>query len=69
MNRLTVVVNAEPFEASQGDTIASLLAALELEHERVAVELNEEVVPRSRHAESLLRNGDRIEIVTLVGGG
>jgi sulfur carrier protein len=35
----------------------------------VAVELNLDVVPRAKHAETLLRDGDRLEIVTLVGGG
>jgi sulfur carrier protein len=35
----------------------------------VAVELNLEVIPRARHAETILKDGDKIELVTLVGGG
>jgi thiamine biosynthesis protein ThiS len=66
---LNIVLNGEPFVAASGATVASLLAALELERAGVAVEINEDVVPRDRHAATPLREGDRLEIVTLVGGG
>ena len=66
---MQVVLNGEPFEAAHGDTVASLLVALDLHRGRVAVELNEDVVPRERHAATELHDGDRLEIVTLVGGG
>jgi sulfur carrier protein len=46
-----------------------LLAELARDSKKVAVEVNEEVVPREQHAERELRDGDRVEIVTLVGGG
>jgi len=50
-------------------SVAGLLEELSLAGKPVAVELNREVVPRARHAETILRDGDTLEIVTLVGGG
>lgn len=50
-------------------TVADLLADLQLRPQLVAVEINEQLVPRAHHAERQLAEGDRVEIVTLVGGG
>ena len=47
----------------------ALLAALDLADQAVAVELNEAVVPKKQHAETALKDGDVLELVTLVGGG
>jgi sulfur carrier protein len=58
---------AQRFAASL--TVADLLAARDLAGKRVAVERNGEIVPKSRHAETWLASGDRIEIVVAVGGG
>ncbi|HEX5500519.1 MAG TPA: sulfur carrier protein ThiS, partial [Thermomicrobiales bacterium] len=52
-----------------GTTVAALLGELGLEPKQVAVEVNLELVPRGRHAEHALAAGDRLEVVTLVGGG
>ena len=52
-----------------GSTIADLLRRLSLDGRRVAVELNLQVVPRADHATRRLSHGDRLEIVTFVGGG
>ncbi len=49
--------------------MASLLSARGLSGKRVAVERNGEIVPRSRHGEVHLAEGDRLEIVVAVGGG
>jgi len=57
-----------PTEAKRA-TVAELLKDLGLEPKHVAVEVNLELVPRARHAEHRLADGDRLEIVTLVGGG
>jgi sulfur carrier protein len=46
-----------------------LLQQLEIPLRGLAVEVNQEIVPRARHAEHLLADGDKLEIVTLVGGG
>jgi sulfur carrier protein len=50
-------------------SVAALLEGLALSGKRVAVELNGEIVPRSRYAETPLADGDRLEIVGAVGGG
>jgi sulfur carrier protein len=50
-------------------TVIALLGQLGLAGKRVAVELNGEIVPRSRHAAQALAEGDRLEIVVAVGGG
>ncbi len=65
----TISCNGEVFPLPPGTTVARLLEQLQLDPRRVAVEVNRELVPRRRHAEHLLRSGDVVEIVTLVGGG
>jgi sulfur carrier protein len=64
-----IELNGQPRDVVEGSTVAALLRELELPQPQVAVELNLEVVPRARHAETVLRAGDRLEVVTLVGGG
>jgi sulfur carrier protein len=66
---LEVEVNGESVSIAAGATIADLLRHLSLDHRRVAVELNLQVVPRADHAARHLSPGDRLEIVTFVGGG
>ena len=66
---MRIVVNDEPRQAADGATVAELLAQLGLEGKPVAVEVNLHLVPRQRHAEHRLADDDRVEIVTLVGGG
>lgn len=66
---MQIVLNGEPREAPDGLTVAGLLELLEVRTRGVAVERNLEVVPRSRHASTALAEGDRVEVVTLVGGG
>jgi len=62
-------VNGEPREVAAGTTVARLLVDLEMQPRYLAVERNFELVPRSRHADCILADGDTLEIVTLVGGG
>ena len=66
---MNILINGEPREEPAELTVAQLLARLEMPARGIAVELNQQVVPRSRHSEQKLRDGDRIEIVSLVGGG
>jgi sulfur carrier protein len=66
---LIILVNGTPREVPEGTTISLLLSELELASRPVAVEVNLELVPRARHAEHQLRDADRLEVVTLVGGG
>jgi sulfur carrier protein len=62
-------VNGEPREVLDSMTVAELLASLDLESVRVAVEVNLEIVPRARYRERRLAEGDVVEIVSFVGGG
>ncbi len=66
---MTITLNGEPRDVATGTTVADLLGELEVLPKHVAVEVNLELVPRARHAEHALRENDRLEIVTLVGGG
>jgi len=50
-------------------TLAALVEALEMKSDRVAVELNRDIVPRDRWTETRLNQGDRLEVVHFVGGG
>ena len=52
-----------------GTTVAVLIGGLGLRDRKVAVERNREVVPRAQHATTELADGDRLEVVTFVGGG
>lgn len=64
-----VVVNGSAEALAEPVSIARLLAERGLAGKRVAVERNGEIVPKSRHEETTLAAGDRIEIVVAVGGG
>lgn len=66
---MQIVLNGEAREVLEGVTVKELLAGLGLEGVLVAVERNEEIVPRTTHATAVLRDGDAIEIVHFVGGG
>jgi sulfur carrier protein len=62
-------INGQPRELPDGLTVAALLALLEIKAPRVAVEVNAEVVVKSKHGVTALHPGDQVEIVTFVGGG
>jgi thiazole synthase len=69
MTDLRITVNGEPRTAAPGTTVASLIAQLGMDAARVAVERNQDVVPRRTWAEAVLGDGDKVEIVAFVGGG
>jgi thiamine biosynthesis protein ThiS len=62
-------VNGKPVELPDGSTVAALVSHLGVEPARVAIERNQDVVPRRTWAEAQLADGDQVEIVTFVGGG
>ncbi len=64
-----VYVNGETRPVETGSSVADLLRSLGLQSRHVAVERNREIVPRDAHAVTCLTAGDRLEIVTFVGGG
>ncbi|MCH7752517.1 MAG: sulfur carrier protein ThiS [Planctomycetes bacterium] len=66
---MQIEFNGQPREIADGTTVAALVAELQLDPRYLAVERNRELVPRAEHASTLLAAGDRVEVVTLVGGG
>ena len=66
---MQVIVNGQPREVEPGITLSELVAKLMLAPERLAVELNREVVRRAEWERTQVNEGDRIEIVHFVGGG
>ncbi len=66
---IDVVINGQARFVNEGTTVAGLIGELGLGERPVAVERNREVVPRAKHASTVLAAGDRLEVVTFVGGG
>jgi len=67
--RMRIQLNGEPFELPDGESVAALLTRLDLAGRRVAVELNLDIVPRSQHDATALREGDQVEVGHAIGGG
>ena len=65
---LAITLNGEP-RAVAAITVADLLREIGLDTRKVAVERNEEIVPRSKYLETWLASGDQLEIVHFIGGG
>jgi len=65
---MNLIINGEN-QVSLAETLSALLDQLGMKSDRVAVELNREIVPRDQWAHTRLADGDRIEIVHFVGGG
>ena len=66
---LELQINGRPQQVSAGSNVANVVSTLHLDGKRYAIELNGEIVPKSRHAVTPLNNGDRLEVVIAVGGG
>jgi sulfur carrier protein len=66
---MQILVNGERRDATLGTTVDDLLRELEIRSDRVAVEVNLEVLDRQEFARRGLREGDRIEIISFIGGG
>jgi sulfur carrier protein len=66
---LRISLNGEPRLLAPGTTVDALVRELGLRPEVVAAELNERLVPRAERSTTVVRDGDRLEVVTLVGGG
>jgi sulfur carrier protein len=66
---MRLLLNGEEREIADIASIADLVSALGLDARKVAVERNLEIAPRSTYADTALAEGDRIEIVTFIGGG
>ena len=63
-----VKINGELLSAD-GKTVSEILADIDISAQRVAVELNEEIVPKAAYGSTVLKDGDKVEVVRFVGGG
>ena len=66
---MLIELNGEPFELAAETTLSMLIAKMQLEGKRIAIEVNAEIVPRSQHQTYILAASDKVEIVHAIGGG
>ena len=66
---MQVQVNGEMLQLQADTTLQGLIEQLDLGDKRIAVELNLEIIPRSEHVSTVLKDADRVEIVHAIGGG
>lgn len=66
---MKITLNGDPHEIDGPVTLSALLASLGVDHRRVAVEHNLDVVKRANYDSTEIRDGDQVEIVNFVGGG
>jgi len=67
--KLQINGEARMFDSASPFTLAALVESLGMKADRVAVELNRDIVPRDRWSETVLNEGDQLEVVHFVGGG
>ncbi len=66
---ITIILNGNNKQLEHNTTIKQLLQALDLSEKRLAVEINQNIVPRSDFADTVLNDQDQVEIVQAIGGG
>lgn len=66
---MTIQLNGDPYDVPDGTTVEALLARLQIDPRRVAVERNFVVLKRELYGSTMMSSGDQIEIVNFVGGG
>ena len=66
---IQIILNGKPHNIKEKTNIISLLETLSLSEKKVAIEINEEVIPRDNYDKKILLAKDRIEIVHFIGGG
>lgn len=67
--KIQAFINGERRDIGQGATVSELLNELDIKPQGIAVELNLEIVSKSKYDETVLKDGDKVEIVRMVGGG
>lgn len=66
---MKILVNGEERSLADDYTLAHLVEEMGLSQRRIAVEINQQIIPRSGYADYSLQSGDRVEVVTAIGGG
>lgn len=64
-----VQINGVNKEQYDGKTVEEMIAEEGYEKSRIAIEINEEIIPKTKYGEVILRDADRVEVVSFVGGG
>ena len=66
---MKVVINGENHTLNEPTSLKQLILELDLENKRLAIEVNQSIVPRGKYTDFLLNEGDEVEIVQAIGGG
>ncbi len=66
---MKLTLNGEERIMEDGISVFDMLSRLEIERRGIAVEVNRTVVPKGRHEETILKDGDSVEVIRMVGGG
>lgn len=66
---MNIVINGEQRTLDDDLNLQQLISMLQLENKRLAIEVNQQIIPRSEHASYTLKQGDKVEIVQAIGGG
>ena len=64
-----IIVNGKEINLTEDTTVAEYLEQNQYQVKRIAVELNGDILPKSSYSDTMLNDGDRLEVVTFVGGG
>ena len=66
---MKIVVNGQEKDVAEGLSVEGLIKELGIRREGTAIEVNREIIPKARYADTVLKQNDRLEIVAFVGGG
>ena len=66
---MKIIVNDEKIELPYNSNIEDLVIHLGYQNQRIAIEINESIIPKSNHSKYLLKNQDKVEVINAVGGG
>jgi thiamine biosynthesis protein ThiS len=67
--KIAITLNGEPYSLDGDLRVTALIERLKMRASRVAVEINREIVPKAKYAETVIKFGDEVEIINFVGGG
>jgi sulfur carrier protein len=67
--KVTIQLNGESYSIEEGIRLNALIEQLQMLPMRIAVEINQQVVPKAKYADTVLNPGDKVEIINFVGGG
>ena len=66
---MQVIINGESHTLTDGIALSTLLKQLDISGKRIAVEINESIIPKSQHDSTVIQQDDKIEIIHAIGGG